>query len=501
MGKRPCPILPVPKRMSLAASERPWPRSVRVECAAEPARELVRAYERALAHLAAHGGEGELIVRLEQAAAPIGGPHPGGYTIEFAAPGDPPTVAVSAREAAGFRHALQTLRQLACAPAMPVGRIEDWPDLSVRGFHLNFESYRRLDVDGAQHLLETAAAYKLNTLLVEYGPRFPFRAQPLIRDPAALAEADLARLPATADALGLDVIPLQQTLAHLDYALRHEPLAHLRERPDKPDLLCPLHPESLPLVESLLDEVVTAHPQSRFIHLGGDEARKVGHCPRCAAAVREGGHGTLIGRYLGRLAQRVLDHGRRPVLWDDTLCTFPDAFAHIPRPTVIQYWDYIAVADPTPVLIPRLAHARGGPRVAHDWSWNLPRRRARLSDVQRDVMHHYSEATPLKLLDRRFLDEYRAFLGPQFPRLIRALPYLEYYQQRGHDVILSPTGMGNGDVTDGLPNFRRFEANIRTHAARAKSNGRALGLITTAWYDMPPEWLVQPLLLTAQCAW
>ena len=46
--------------------------------------------------------------------------------------------------------------------------------------------------------------------------------------------------------------------------------------------------------------------------------------------------------------------------------------------------------------------------------------------------------------------------------------------------------MGNGDTTGGVPNFARFDHNIRTHAARCKQNGRALGLITTTWYDVPP---------------
>jgi len=50
----------------------------------------------------------------------------------------------------------------------------------------------------------------------------------------------------------------------------------------------------------------------------------------------------------------------------------------------------------------------------------------------------------------------------------QGLPYLEYYQDRGFDVITSPTGMGNGDMNDGTPNFARFEANIALHGKRCK---------------------------------
>jgi hypothetical protein len=61
--------------------------------------------------------------------------------------------------------------------------------------------------------------------------------------------------------------------------------------------------------------------------------------------------------------------------------------------------------------------------------------------------------------------------------------------------------MGNGDMKDGTPNLARFERNISTHGRRAKENGRTLGVITTAWYDMPPEILHQPLVQTAMSTW
>ena len=67
------------------------------------------------------------------------------------------------------------------------------------------------------------------------------------------------------------------------------------------------------------------------------------------------GPGELYGRHIGAAARWLLDRGLRPIVWDDTLCAFPDAIEHLPKETIIDYWDYIAVADPTPVLIPRIA--------------------------------------------------------------------------------------------------------------------------------------------------
>jgi hypothetical protein len=371
--------------------------------------------------------------------------------------------------------------------------------LRIRGFHLNFESYRRMGIREALRLVELAGQNKLNTLLVEYGPRRPFKAHPELQSHAALSVEEVSRLIAAAGDCGLEIIPLQQSTAHLEYVIGHERFAGLRERPERGNLLCPAHPESLTLIKELIREIRELHPQSKMIHLGGDEARKIGQCPRCCASGKS--LADLYGAHMGALAKYALELGCRPIVWDDTFCALPRSLDHLPKETIINYWDYIAVADPTPVLIPRMAHANGGPRVAHDWRWMFSFGHATLSDVQRGVMKHYSHPSILGLtLGRDYLERFGPYLGDGFPRWIKALPYLEYYQDLGFDVITSPTGMGNGDMKDGRPNFARFTVNIAVHAKRCKENGRALGMITTAWYDMPPDMLEPSLLQTGEAA-
>jgi len=492
VGKGPSEIIPVPKQMDIRPGRCAWPRRVAVRCESAQAVSLVPAFESELlggAHDSA--SEATATVHLVEGRC-----RPEGYTLDFAED----ALTVSAADTAGFRHAFQTARQLVSRPTAALGTVRDWPELRIRGFHLNFESYRGLDCEGALRIIRCAARFKLNTILVEYGPRFPFVAHSEIRDPTSLTGEEIDRLIAEANAQGIRLIPLQQSIAHLEYALRHETSAHLRERPDKANLMCPCHPGSLALFKALATEVIARHRGADWFHLGGDEARKVGQCPRCQAG--GDGPGVLYGRHVGTAARWLLERGLRPIVWDDTVCAYPAAFEFLPKETIIAYWDYIAVSDPTPVLIPRMSHVDGGPRVAHDWRWNVKPKRGRVSNVQAQVMKHYSQAARLKsALGDRFLGEFGSYLGNGFPMWIKALPYLEYYQDRGHEVITSPTGMGNGDTVDGVPNFDRFGQNILTHARRCKENAGALGMITTMWYNMPPEVLYQPLIRTAQCAW
>jgi len=489
MGHRPNPLIPAPRDAEIRPTDRVWPRDVRVQGELPASDPLVGRYRQQLAGR----GAGQIDVRLAKSDMAAEA-----YEIDCASE----SITVRASGPAGYRHALATLRQIASDGVCVSGHVRDAPALAVRGFHLNLESYRQIDAEAAIRLLETAARFKLNTVLVEYGPRFPYRSHPEIVAPDALSPTEIERLRAAAADCGLTLVPLQQSLAHLEYVLRHDAFADLRERAERDSLLCPTHERSAALITALADELLAAHPEARWFHIGGDEARKVGACERCRPRVASSSVGAVYGQFMGTLARRVLERGVRPIIWDDSVCAHPDALDHLPRETIIQYWDYIAVQDPTPVLIPRMAHALGGPRVAHDLRWSLLRRRGRVSDVQAAVMRRYSEASPLKMsLGRAYQDAFGRYLGPGFPKWIRALPYLEYYLDRGHDVITSPTGMGNGDTEDGVPNFERFEHNIRTHAARCRENGRALGMITTFWYNMPPELMMQPLVRTAMCAW
>lgn len=488
MSNQPCEIIPIPKALHLQPTDRAWPGRVDVKCEAAEADPLREDFER---EIRGHG-DGTLSIRLAVSDGAAGL-----YRLEFE--GDGPRVLAGGGE--GFRYALATLKQIKSAWTVPTGTVEDWPALRWRGFHLNLEHYRRMGIDEALRFIQAAASFKINVLLVEYGSRFPFESHPQLRDPQAFTVAEIERLNAAAKDAGIEIIPLQQSIAHLEYALRQPHLAHLRERRERPNLLCPAHPESIPLFKSLARDVIARHPEAKHFHLGGDEARKIGACERCSPMAKRDGRGALYGRYIGECARWLLEKGLRPIVWDDTLCAYPDAFEHVPKDVIVHYWDYIAVADPTPVLIPRMAHIQGAPRVCHDWHWSVAKKRGTLSDVQRRVMKDYSEAARLKgALGKAYLAEFGRFLGAGFPKWIRALPYLEYYQDRGHEVITSPTGMGNGDSVDGVPNFSRFDDNIRTHARRCVES-KALGMICTAWYNMPTELLYQPLIRTAMCAW
>ncbi|VDK59664.1 unnamed protein product [Cylicostephanus goldi] len=75
----------------------------------------------------------------------------------------------------------------------------------------------------------------------------------------------------------LEVIPLVQTFGHLEWVLKLEKFAHLREDSRFPQVICFPEPEAWELITDMIDQVAAVHKKigMPFFHMGGDEAYQV----------------------------------------------------------------------------------------------------------------------------------------------------------------------------------------------------------------------------------
>lgn len=406
-------------------------------------------------------------------------------------------VELTASDAVGWRHALDRLRQLGGPYGeLPLGRIADAPALAMRGFHLNF-NIPTLDFEAGKRVLESMARWRLNTVLLEYDRRYPYDAHGAIAAPDALTRPEVRALVDHARALGIEPIPLQQCLGHVNYILRHEAYARLREEQEHQDQFCPLNPASFALFEELVDDVIDLHPGIRYFHIGGDETRRLGACPRCAAVAARQGKGRLYVDYVCRAIALVRARGLTPIIWDDMLCAHPEVIAQMPREAVIMYWDYWTTRDPSALFV---ARPQAGTGVVADTGWS-DRWQHELSETERRTVRHFARPLDLaRTLTPAFMERFGRYLGPGFPKRIRAFPFLEHYQELGFRVIGAPTGCGNTSTWRQLPDFPRYGENIHAFSRRIRAAG-GLGIVTSAWYPVPPEALMPGILFTGQFTW
>ncbi len=408
-------------------------------------------------------------------------------------------IGVVAGSQLGLRHALKTLFQFSPDGRLLQGKIEDAPSLKMRGFHVNFDSFRQMDMDEARYVLKNAAKLKLNTILFEYSNRFPFEKHARIKAPTALTKEDVVELVELARANGMEVIPLQQSIGHLDYLLRNDHYAWIREEEKHKDQLCPLHPDSFTIFTELAEEVLALHPGIRHFHIGGDEARRMGTCPKCREKVEKYGVSRLYVDYINQVSQWLTERGLTPIIWDDMLCAHPEALDDLDRNITIMYWEYWTTGMESPYFIARYDR-KGKPVTIYDEGWDS-KWNDELTDLERSVMKTFARGVPLKeSLGEDFLSLYGPYLGDGFPKRIKGYPYLEFYQDKGFKVIGAPTTLGNGDSYHTLPNYWRFIPNIKTVCQRCQDAG-AEGVITTSWYNYIPIMFHLGMATTAQFAW
>ena len=230
-------------------------------------------------------------------------------------------------------------------------------------------------------------AWGINTLLLEYEDKFPFRKHSFLRAEGAFTPEELREFLAVARGASLRVIPLVQTLSHLEFALAHTELAPLREAPDTLTQICPGNPDAIRFVHDLLDEVLAFHEQDEWFHIGADEAWSLGVCPACAARAAQQGKTGFWAEHTRAMCARVQARGKRPLVWDDALWKDPAGERELPREAILCSWHYGATArEPESALFRCAAQYRRSGRAflgipCANWGVLFPRRQHTLDNA------------------------------------------------------------------------------------------------------------------------
>lgn len=189
-------------------------------------------------------------------------------------------------------------------------------------------------------LLERSAAVGYGAVGLYFEHRYAYPSAPWAAASGAVTPEMAARLVARAKQKQLRLIPFLNTLGHLEGFIRSEGGQWLAEGPGQYSLqICATRPECIQFARDLVADALQVF-DDEWVHVGGDETKLLGYCPRCAAVVADGGPGRLWGEYYGALCRWVLEQKRRPAVWGDMLLNHPSAMDHLPRETIIFDWQY-----------------------------------------------------------------------------------------------------------------------------------------------------------------
>ncbi len=409
---------------------------------------------------------------------------------------EPGGLAIAAGAEPGFAHAFRTLAQLAetCGGRLPCADIADYPDIALRGYHLDCKSGLPA-LEDLYAFADLLGRWKINTLLVEYEDRFPFQFAPEITLPASPSLAEWDAFLRHCRGLGMAIIPLVQTHGHLNYVLKHAKFAALREGAEISEI-CPSNPDAVSLMKTMVDEVLALHGPDRYFHIGADETWKLATCPRCRNRLQNGE--TRLDIFCAQaleMHRHLQARGKRVLMWCDMFwrSNTPEMVNRLPKDIILCEWIYT------------LPTARGSPRMA--WNGKLLYTAKYCADhPEMPVLaeNYIENAEPRA---REFAQQY---LQPDPASGIGKISaHAEYFMRQGYQVLgVGAARSGQGDWRFGQPNIIDRLNNIANWADYAVKSDLQ-GVIISSWSrgsgSRPPysPWLsaLDAMAAAAQYLW
>ncbi|MHA1683892.1 MAG: family 20 glycosylhydrolase [Promethearchaeota archaeon] len=233
---------------------------------------------------------------------------------------------------------------------LPLVKIFDYPDLDLRMAHLDLKQQLH-SIDYLKDHIRMLARYKINAILWEWEDKFPFKTRPELKHPLAFSHDEASELLELCKMYGIESVPLVQTFGHLEMVVKHDRYKHLNEDRDKPfdgdntlDI-CPLEDETIPIIQDMIQDMISYHHKSRYFHVGGDEVYTIGTCDKCKKFVEEHGGGDkgkskLYIYHINRIIKIVKGFGKIPMVWHDYLLKYPEYIDELDKDAVIVYWQY-----------------------------------------------------------------------------------------------------------------------------------------------------------------
>jgi Glycosyl hydrolase family 20, catalytic domain/Glycosyl hydrolase family 20, domain 2 len=362
-------------------------------------------------------------------------------------------VELYATTAVGIFYGLQTLRQIIrqVNGELPAMQISDWPDMPFRAVHLTLGSGHMPSFEKLKELIVNFSHCKINNFVFEYDDRFPWENHPLLVHPDALTKNQIRELIDYAKKHFINIIPLLDSLGHAQAYLKHKAYQHLAELPDNTAEMCPANPDTLIFIKELWTEILEVHQDCKFAHISGDEVFRLGSfCPQCQPFADENRLSELFFSYYKELAEWILEHGRRPILWADMVLKHPEKVSTMPKETIFNDWDYRGSGTEWTVT-----------RMLNIWGLTIDKDNMELiPEEHRDYF------------DKYYLNDNETTFKP-FPGIGTLKDY-------GFEVISSPASSTEAGMHLTSPPFK-VSLNNNRYQAQAIIKANAFGLMNTFW--------------------
>jgi hypothetical protein len=214
----------------------------------------------------------------------------------------------------------------------------------IRAFQWDLaRQVERLDV--LLKLLPRYAEWGYQELYLHLEDAVEYPRLPTVARSDAYSYKQLGQLVDSASRVGIKVVPIVNLLGHTQYLIKEPTLRDLNElraidgSPLERGQICPLHPRTLEIAESLVRDMAPFCTSGK-IHVGLDESFHIGKCPRCRADIAANGLPAHFASHVSRLHGLTRSLGLRMGLWADMLNFIPEAIPLLPHDVIAYDWYY-----------------------------------------------------------------------------------------------------------------------------------------------------------------
>lgn len=186
------------------------------------------------------------------------------------------------------------------APTSTSPDIQNDNQFKVRGFHVDMR-IEVMTMPALKNLARNLSSMGINMLILEYTASYPYQKHATLLGNNAYSREEIKDLVSFCKRLGIQVVPLLENLGHVQYILKHERYANLRIERDILSQVDPLNENAILLFKDLIEDLISLHP-SKYIHLGGDEARHL-HNKKFAEYIKKYGVSKLYTQYMRQICR------------------------------------------------------------------------------------------------------------------------------------------------------------------------------------------------------
>jgi len=260
------------------------------------------------------------------------------------------TIEYSSRQ--GLYYSMVTLKVLRenYSGILPCCRIEDYPDLEVRGVMLDISRDKVPSIETLKSIVQLLADLKYNHLQL-YIEGFSYD-YPSFRDlwqntETPITGEEIRELDAFCKSRYIDLVPNQNTFGHMMAWLATDEFKDLAECPNgykalglmsMKGTLDPSDPRSIELVTRMTDDLLPNFT-SQYYNVNLDEPLELG-MGKSRELVKKKGEGQVYLDYMLKVHKMVTERNKKMMVWGDIVMQHPELLKVIPKDLTILDWGY-----------------------------------------------------------------------------------------------------------------------------------------------------------------